>query len=117
MALPSTSLLAAGSLIAGFGVAQLTGVRALGGVVLVVGAALCAREWLRTVGAARTAGLTLTFVGAFVLSHPLARVLGAWPSVLTVSAITAAAAWAVNDRRTQRSASITDRRAGTLSGR
>ena len=99
MTIPPTALISAGSLIAGFAVAQLTGVRALGGAVLLVGAALCARTWLRTVGPAPTAALLVVFFGAFVLSHPLAKVIGAWPSVLVVSAVTAAAAWLVSDRR------------------
>ena len=99
MAIPSTAVLASGSLIAGFAVAQLTGLRALGGAVLVVGGALCARAWLRKVGPAWTAGLVAVFFGAFVLSHPLAKVIGAWPSVLAVSAVTAATAWLVSDRR------------------
>ena len=106
MTIPPTALISAGSLIAGYAVAQLTGIRALGGAVLVVGAALCARTWLRTVGPALTAALLVTFFGAFVLSHPLAKVIGAWPSVLAVSAATAAAAWLVSDRRAGRNRSV-----------
>ena len=99
MTLPRTALLAAGSLIAGFAVADLSGIRALGGAVLVVGGALCAREWRRSVGLARATGLTAVFVGAFVLSHPLAKQIGAWPSVLAVSAVTGGLVWLVSDRR------------------
>lgn len=112
MTIPPTALISAGSLIAGFAVAQLSGVRALGGAVLVVGVALCARTWLRTVGPALTAALLVVFFGAFVLSHPLAKVIGAWPSVLVVSAVTAAAAWLISDRRagTDRSESVVDAR-------
>ncbi|WP_430787385.1 hypothetical protein [Actinoplanes sp. G11-F43] len=39
-------------------------------------------------------------MGAFALSHPLAKRIGSWPSVLTVSALTAAAAYAASDRHT-----------------
>jgi hypothetical protein len=39
--------------------------------------------------------------GAFGLSHPLAKKIGAWPSVLAVSAATAAASYAAADRRAQ----------------
>ena len=99
MAIPSTALLAAGSLIAGFAVAQSTGVRPLGGAVLLVGGVVCAVQWWRTVGPARTTALIVTYLGAFALSHPLAKVIGAWPSVLTVSVVTAAAIWLVRDRR------------------
>jgi hypothetical protein len=96
---PSTALLAAGSLIAGFAVAQSTGVRPLGGAVLLIGGAVCALHWWRVVGPARAAALVALFLGAFALSHPLAKVTGAWPSVLAVSAGTAAVVWLVVDRR------------------
>jgi hypothetical protein len=99
MTIPPTALVSAGSLIAGFAAAQLTGIRALGGAVLVVGAVLCARTWWRTVGPAQTAALLMILFAAAVLSHPLAKVISAWPSVLVVSAVTAAAAWLVSDRR------------------
>ncbi|MCW3845430.1 hypothetical protein ONA70_35745 [Micromonospora yasonensis] len=49
-----------------------------------------------------TAALVATYVGAFGLSHPLAKRIGAWPSVLAVSALTAAASYAVADRRAPR---------------
>ena len=106
MTIPPTALISAGSLIAGFAVAQLTGIRALGGAVLLLGAAACARTWLRTVGSALTATLLVVFFGAFVLSHPLAKVIGAWPSVLVVSVVTAAAAWLISDRRAVRESSV-----------
>ena len=44
----------------------------------------------------------LTYVGAFGLSHPLAKKIGSWPSVLAVSALTAAASYAAADRRAPR---------------
>ena len=46
---------AAGSLLIGFGVAQATGIRPLGGLVLVAGAAWCTVRWRRSAGAARAA--------------------------------------------------------------
>lgn len=49
-----------------------------------------------------TAALVATYIGAFGLSHPLARRIGAWPSVLAVSAITAAASYVAADRRDPR---------------
>jgi hypothetical protein len=33
------------------------------------------------------------------VSHPLAKKIGAWPAVLTVAAVSAGAAWALNDRK------------------
>ena len=43
----------------------------------------------------------LTGVGlfAFAVSHLLGLVIGAWPSVFTVSAATAAACWRLSDSR------------------
>jgi hypothetical protein len=38
-------------------------------------------------------------LGAFVISHVLALAIGAWPSVLLVSAVTALAAWMASDAR------------------
>jgi hypothetical protein len=77
------------SLIVGFGVAQLTGNRPLGGFVLLLGGAWCAWQWWRAVGAARTLLGVVIFAVAFALSHPLGIVIGAWPSVLLVAVVAA----------------------------
>lgn len=87
---------ASGSLLLGFAVAQLTGVRPLGGIVLVAGCAWCALRWLR-VGRPRTIALVVIYVGGFVLSHVIADVLGTWPSVLLVAAVVGAAAYVLAD--------------------
>ena len=88
---------ASGSLLLGFAVAEATGVRALGGLVLVAGCAWCALRWLRAAGPARTALLVVVYLGAFVLSHVVADTLGAWPSVVLAAALTALAAYALAD--------------------
>ena len=88
---------ASGSLLLGFAVAQASGVRPLGGIVLVAGCAWCALRWLRAAGAARTAALVVVYVGAFALSHAVADALGAWPSVLLAAAVTGLAAYALAD--------------------
>ncbi|MFP5362256.1 MAG: hypothetical protein ACLGI5_05970 [Thermoleophilia bacterium] len=90
---------ASGSLLLGFAVAQLTGIRPLGAIVLIAGCAWCARRWLRVrPGAAlRTAFLVAVYLGAFVLSHVVADVLGAWPSVLLAAAVTGIAVYALAD--------------------
>ena len=88
---------ASGSLLLGFAVAQLTGIRPLGGIVLVAGCAWCALRWLRAVGVARTAVLVILYTGGFVVSHLIADTLGAWPSVLLVAAAVGAAAYALAD--------------------
>ncbi|HWI06517.1 MAG TPA: hypothetical protein VNT54_03245 [Solirubrobacteraceae bacterium] len=88
---------ASGSLLLGFAVAQATGVRPLGAVVLVAGCAWCALRWRRAAGTLRTALLVVVYVGAFVLSHVVADALGAWPSVLLAAAVTALAAYVLAD--------------------
>jgi hypothetical protein len=88
---------AAGSLALGFGVAQATGVRPLGGVVLLVGCGWCGLRWKEQVGAGRTCGLVGLYAAAFAGSHLLAHAIGAWPSVAVVSAVVAAGTYAVAD--------------------
>jgi len=80
-------------------VARRTGIRPLGGAVLAAGGVVAGREWARHTSPAVTGALLATYVGAFGLSHPLARKIGAWPSVLAVAALTAAVSYAVADRR------------------
>lgn len=96
--LPTAPIAAAG-LIVGFGVADATGNRALGGVVLAVGGLTCAWAWNRKSGPLTAGALLATYVAAFAVSHPLAKEIGAWPSVLAVSAVTAGAAYVASDRR------------------
>src|SRR3954471_5745909 len=97
-----TALITAGSLIGGWQLARRTGNRPLGGAVLAAGGVLGGREWGRRAPPAVTAALVVTYVGAFGLSHPLARRIGAWPSVLVVSAVSAAASYVAADRRDPR---------------
>ncbi|WP_189081703.1 hypothetical protein [Mangrovihabitans endophyticus] len=97
MAVP-TAAITAGSLIGGWQLARRTGIRPLGGAVLAAGGALAGREWARRTSPATTAALVATYVGAFGLSHPLAKRIGSWPAVLAVSALTAAVSWAAADR-------------------
>jgi hypothetical protein len=94
-----SSAVAAGSLIAGFAVADATGVRPLGGLVLLAGGGYCWWAWRRAAGTPTAVGLAAAYLGGFVASHPLAKVIGAWPSVLTVSAVVGGLSWALADRR------------------
>ena len=98
MRLPTAPLAATG-LIAGFGVAVASGSRPLGGVVMAACGIGCIAVWLRRDG--RRVALTLTGVGlaAFAASHVLGHMIGAWPAVLIVSAVTAAACWRLSDAR------------------
>lgn len=98
MALP-TAPIAAGSLVGGYLVARETGVRPLGGAVLGVAGAWCAREWARRAGTPAAAALLTTYLAGFGASHPLAKRIGAWPSVLSVAAVSGVASWALADRR------------------
>jgi hypothetical protein len=95
----ATAPLAATGLIAGFAVAVASGSRPLGGVVMAACGLTCIAVWLRRDG--RRVALQLTAVGlvAFALSHVLGMVIGAWPSVLAVSAATAALCWRLSDSR------------------
>jgi hypothetical protein len=97
-----TAVITAGSLIGGWQIARRTGNRPLGGVVLAAGGVLAGRDWARRTGPAVTTALAVTYVGAFALSHPLARRIGSWPAVLTVSALSARAAYLASDRRAPR---------------
>jgi hypothetical protein len=99
--LPSAVAAAVG-LAVGFGVAQGTGVRALGGVVFAAGGLLAGWLWYRRRGPAVAAALGVAYVAAFVLAHVLALGVG-WPAWLAVGVVTtavAALAWAVADRPT-----------------
>ena len=93
------ALLAAATLIVGFAAASLTGNRALGGAILIVGGLSCAYLWWRLAGAWRAMACVLIAGAAFVVSHPLGAVITSWGAVLLVSAITAACAYALTAPR------------------
>ena len=93
---------AAGTLPLGFGVAQATGVRPLGGLVLVAAAIWCALRWLHTAGGGRAAALLVAYFGAFVMSHVIADALGAWGAVLLAAAVVGLTTWAVADGPSRR---------------
>jgi len=94
-----TALLLALGLLLGFGLAEATGLRWLGGLVMVAANLLALPTWLATGGTRLAVGLTVVFWACMVLSHPLAHGIGTWPSVLTASLVAAAAAWLLADRR------------------
>ncbi|MFJ1707103.1 hypothetical protein [Kitasatospora sp. NPDC088346] len=86
-----TSAIAAAGLIGGYGTARGTGRRELGGAVLATAGAVAAVRWRRSAGTPAAAALTGLYVAAFGGSHPLARSIGAWPAVLTVTGVVVAA--------------------------
>jgi hypothetical protein len=96
--LPTAPLAAAG-LIGGFGVAVASGSRPLGGAVLAAFGLTCVAVSSRRDSRRTTAVLTLTGLTAFGVSHPLGHAIGAWPSVFTVSAVTAVLCWWLSDSR------------------
>ncbi|MFF2201834.1 hypothetical protein [Streptomyces sp. NPDC058145] len=99
MARVPSAVVAATGLVGGYGVARWTGKRQLGGVVLATAGAAAAQRWRRQAGGTAAGALTAAYVAAFAGSHPLAKKVGAWPSVLGVAGAVALASWAVADRR------------------
>jgi hypothetical protein len=99
-ALPSlpTGLVAAVTLVLAFAVAQTSGVRALGGVLLLVGGAWCAWRVLPRAGVPRVLVVLLLGLVCFVGAHLLASALGAWPSVLLAAAVLGVATTLLVDR-------------------
>ncbi|MET9363170.1 hypothetical protein ABZX93_19940 [Streptomyces sp. NPDC006632] len=95
MAKVPATVIAAGGLVGGYGVARWTKRRPLGGVALAAAGAVAARQWQQTAGTRAAVGLTGAYVAAFAGSHPLAKKVGAWPSVFGVAGVVAAASWAV----------------------
>jgi hypothetical protein len=87
---PSAVLVAVG-LAVGFGVAQGTGVRALGGAVFAVCGFAAAWLWVPRRGWGVALGLGALYIAAFVLAHVLALAVGL-PAWLAVSLVTVAAA-------------------------
>lgn len=106
--LPSmTWPVASGSLVLGFAVAQATGVRPLGAVVLALGAGWCALRWRRSVGIGRTGALVALYLALFILSHVIAETLGTWGSVAFVAALMGVATLLVADMPAQRRLAVT----------
>jgi uncharacterized membrane protein (UPF0136 family) len=95
----NTAPLTALGLLGGYLTARETGIRPLGGVLLGLAGAYAGRTWLAKRGPGVTAALTAVYVLGFGLSHPLAKRIGPWPSVLTVTAVAAGASWVLVDRQ------------------
>jgi hypothetical protein len=96
---PSAVLVAVG-LAAGFGIAQGTGIRALGGAVFALAGVGAAWLWVQRRGWAVALGLGALYIGAFVLAHVLAIGVGlsAWLAVSLVTLTAAGVTFAVADR-------------------
>ncbi|MET7798211.1 hypothetical protein [Streptomyces decoyicus] len=99
MAEVPTAAIAATGLLGGYATARWTKKRPLGGVALAAAGAVAARGWQQKAGNATAAALSGAYVAAFAGSHPLAKKIGAWPSVFAVAGGVALASWVAVDRR------------------
>lgn len=97
MSAPTAPLVAAG-LVGGFAAARYSGRRELGGAVLAAVGGVCGRSWLRSSGPGVMGLLLGVYAAAFGSSHPLAKKIGPWPSVLAVTAVASGTAYALADR-------------------
>ncbi|WP_101588399.1 hypothetical protein [Brevibacterium jeotgali] len=94
----STAPVVALGLLGGYVTARETMIRPLGGAVLAAAGAYAGRTWLKKRGAGTTAGLSAAYILGFGLSHPLAKKIGPWPAVLSVTAVAAGASYLLVDR-------------------
>ncbi|UFQ15865.1 MULTISPECIES: hypothetical protein [Streptomyces] len=92
------AVVAAGGLVGGYGVARFTKKRPLSGVVLAAAGSVAARQWREAAGAKTAAALSAAYVAGFAGSHPLAKKVGAWPSVLGVAGAVGVASYLLADR-------------------
>jgi thiol:disulfide interchange protein len=88
-------IVAAATFLAGFGIAELTGVRVIGGLVLIAGGAWCTRATLRIMGPRAAVALLAIALVLFVVSHPLGDEIGAWPAVAASAALVGGSAAAI----------------------
>jgi hypothetical protein len=95
-----TAAIAGLCLVVAFALADLTGVRALGGVVLGAGGLWCVVR-SRAAGWWRLVLVVLLALALFVASHLLGPVLGAWSAVLLAGALLAGATYLLVDRRSR----------------
>lgn len=93
-----TWIIAPFSLALGFAVADVTGVRPIGGVVLFLGALWCGLVWRADRGLPVALGLVVVYLAGFALSHPLGNQIGAWPSVAVIAIAVGLIVWATVGR-------------------
>jgi hypothetical protein len=93
-----TALVVAVGLIGGFAAARYTKRREVGGAVFAAAGAVCARSWLQNSGPGVMGVLLGVYTAAMGGSHPLAKKLGPWPSVLAVTAAASGASYVLADR-------------------
>ena len=69
-----------------------------GGAVFAAAGAWCGREWTRSGGPVVGSVMSALYTGAMGGSHPLAKKVGAWKSVVAVTAVTVVASEVVTRR-------------------
>jgi hypothetical protein len=87
----STAPIVAAGLVGGYAAARYTKQRPLGGAVLAAAGVAAGRRWAADLGVGPTIALSAVYLGGFGASHPLAKKIGAWPSVGVVAAVAAGA--------------------------
>ena len=87
----NTAEVAGLGLVGGWLTARTTGVRPLGGTVLAAAGCWAGRTCLAKSGPTIAGLLGATYLAAFGASHGLAKKIGAWPAVITVTAATCTA--------------------------
>ena len=95
----NTAAVVALGLVGGYLTARETGIRPLGGVLLAGAGALAGRTWLAKAGPGTAGALAALYLAGFGASHPLAKRIGAWPSVCAVTAANVVANHLLVDRR------------------
>lgn len=93
----NTATVTALGLIGGWLSARESGIRPLGGVLLGACGLYAGRTWLARDGAPKALALGALYLAALGASHPLAKRIGAWPSVLAVTAVASGAACVLSD--------------------
>lgn len=101
------SIVAPVGLAAGFTVAQKTGRREAGGAIFGVAGILCFWRWYKELGLVPALVLTLIYVNAMGVSHPLAKKIGAWPAVGVAAAGVAVASEVATRRGSSKVAKVT----------
>ncbi|GAA2800236.1 hypothetical protein [Saccharopolyspora taberi] len=91
--------LTSAGLIGGFAVARASRHRHWGGAVAAVAGLGAMEVCRRDTGTGRALALGTTYATALAVSHPLAKKIGAWPSVFTVTAAVAAVTGVLSRRR------------------
>jgi hypothetical protein len=102
MRLLLTAPVVAAGLIGGFAAGRYLHRRDLAGVISAAALGACLRPWHRSAGTGVTVGLAAGYVAGLAASHPLAKKIGAWPSVFAVSGASAAASYGLADRKALR---------------